>query len=210
MVTEESDRMVPAGTLSAHLLDARDAYGRCLAEQAGDRRRDGPERAREATQRAAAEFMVDMGVPLRPAGDLARSYAQCRQEVFSARLGEVPTSTLIRMAEVTAMACVHVDLKTAQIRRFYGSVQRLASKIRLIEHAKFDKSEIELLKVPLAYAAGRQDKAREFVRTCIAALDAIRPAGEEGYRDWERFRRFVEAVIAYHKFYGGKEDEPGG
>ena len=59
------------------------------------------------------------------------------------------------------------------------------------------------MKIHLAYAAARQRRQVQPLADVLSlAIDRIRP-GEAGREDFEKFLRFVEGVIAYHRFYGG-------
>lgn len=206
MATNVSTEVVEWDGVIAQLNRARSAYARSLAEHRKNRERE-PQKSLRLFEQVVREYQVDRNLPVWPEARLSETYSECRDKVLSVKLGDMPSSALVKMAEITALASVLGDLTETQLRRFYGSVQRLATRLRHTDPAKFDKSEVELLKVPLAYAAGRHPRAKEFCHTCVAALDAVRSGGREGYLDWERFRQFVEGVIAYHKYYGGKESE---
>lgn len=88
-------------------------------------------------------------------------------------------------------------LTTSQLRKFFGQLRRV--------QADYDKlkKEIPLLKPKLAYAVGRAEannKIRDFYFQIEKGLTMV-----EG--DKENFNRFIsltEAIVAYHKFHGGK------
>lgn len=96
-------------------------------------------------------------------------------------------------------------LTTSQIRRFFGEVKRIQS-----DFEKYGE-EVPLIKAKLAYAVGRDydkdlkrasSKIQEFYDELAIGLAEIK--GEAS-----RFRNFVkllEAVVAFHKFYGGKDN----
>ena len=103
-------------------------------------------------------------------------------------------------------------LTTGQLRRFFGEVKHIESDIK-----KY-KSDIIMLKLLLAYAVGRDIKKTKggnvnktridaFAKEITKAIDVVL----EGKSDDEiisRFKNFVkvfEAVVAYHKYYGGQE-----
>lgn len=160
--------------------------------------------ARNPEQQAdlARDFGIDPAVAPRQKRELTRQYDLERKRVLSQSLSDMDVKEMIRFAENTALVCVIDRLKMSQIRRFMDSVKRVSATLRLKE---FDRSEVELLKIPLAYAAARQSSAMELMRTCTLAIDRIRE-GEGGRKDWERFEKFIEAIVAYHKFYGGGDD----
>lgn len=92
-----------------------------------------------------------------------------------------------------------VRLKTSQIRRFLDAVTRIKSKSFGNKDVDFERESL-LLRPKLAYAAGRQDQ----VKPLMAVLDPCmrKVKGEE---DFLNFARFVEAIIAYHRYHGGRD-----
>jgi len=92
-----------------------------------------------------------------------------------------------------------VRLKTSQIRRFLDAVTRIKTKSFGNEGVDFERESI-LLRPKLAYAAGRQDQ----VKPLMAVLDPCmrKVKDEDGFLN---FARFVEAIIAYHRYHGGKD-----
>lgn len=94
-------------------------------------------------------------------------------------------------------------LSTAQIRKFFGELKRI--------QADYDRfiDDLPMLKAHLAYAVGRDKHERGFNKTKIkelyeeisVGLDAIR-VGER--KDFINFVKIVEAIVAFHKYHGGK------
>ncbi|MFN4227891.1 MAG: type III-A CRISPR-associated protein Csm2 [Candidatus Ratteibacteria bacterium] len=84
-------------------------------------------------------------------------------------------------------------LSTSQIRSILDAIQRMKG---------FDKNKLQLLRPKLAYAAGRHGgRVKEFQKIIEKAIQFV-----ENNEEFENFRNFVEAIVAYHKFYGGKEN----
>jgi CRISPR-associated protein Csm2 len=96
-------------------------------------------------------------------------------------------------------------LTTSQLRRFFGELKRIDSD--------FKKNQVDLpmLKPMLAYAVGRdknergQNKTRikEFEEEMTKGIDCIRNDSNK-QKDFKNFIRLFEAIVAYHKYYGGK------
>ena len=94
-------------------------------------------------------------------------------------------------------------LTTTQLRRFFGEVKRQQLN-------GYDETEFVMLKPKLAYAVGRAKKdGRKYYKiedfnTVIAnAIDCV----EKSPNKDKAFRNFIyafEAIVAYHKQYGGK------
>lgn len=94
-------------------------------------------------------------------------------------------------------------ITTGQLRKFYGEVKRIDAAI---EKHKYD---IPMLKPLLAYAVGRDLSARkntkidDFEKELSKAIDAIRP--DHLVSDFKNFEQIFESIVAYHKYYGGRE-----
>ena len=100
----------------------------------------------------------------------------------------------------------------SQIRKFLAAVNALTNKVDVyraqhVEAAALSPelaSAVKYLKVQLAYQAGREPKkVQPFVETARLKerIDAI---GTD-LRAYEDFAHYVEALVAYHKFYGGED-----
>ena len=92
-------------------------------------------------------------------------------------------------------------LSTSQIRNVYGEVERMRMK-------GYDQAAFLLLKPRLTYATQRNstDGSRDFKEVFLRAIDTVLEAeGKcEQQKRFERFADFFEAVLAYHRAYGGK------
>lgn len=86
-------------------------------------------------------------------------------------------------------------LSSSHIRNIYGIVKQM-------EMTKFDFHRLVLLKPKLQYAAKRDGsaEARQLADLLTVAIDAV--GDNEAY--FKRFADFFEAILAYHKAYGGK------
>jgi CRISPR-associated protein Csm2 len=96
-------------------------------------------------------------------------------------------------------------LTTSQIRRFYGELKRIQA-----DPSKF-QADIPMLKAKLAYAVGRdvrshnplkyKSKIKEFYVELAKGIDEVR---KNNKNDFINFVKIVEAIVAYHKYHGGK------
>lgn len=64
-------------------------------------------------------------------------------------------------------------------------------------------SRIEYLRVRFIYECGREEKVKRFVEKA-QLLDVLKEIGASK-RNYILFSRYMEALIAFHKYYGGKE-----
>jgi len=107
------------------------------------------------------------------------------------------------------LASYEVGLKTAQLRRFYESllnIKAIVNTIRTKQDADglFKKKalpEILMLKPQLANAKARQSReVTPFFEVVNTLLDMI-----NSIEDYDRLCQFVEAIVAYHKYCGGRD-----
>ncbi|OQX79146.1 MAG: type III-A CRISPR-associated protein Csm2 [Candidatus Omnitrophica bacterium 4484_70.1] len=83
------------------------------------------------------------------------------------------------------------ELSTSQIRHVLDEIQRMQ---------KFDRGRLQLLRPKLAYIAGRHGgRVKEFQQIVDKAIDLV-----DDEKDFEFFKNFIEAIVAYHRYYGGK------
>jgi CRISPR-associated protein Csm2 len=97
-----------------------------------------------------------------------------------------------------------------RLGRYYasgGEREKLsASQIRgILDHLQrmyqFSQTELQLLRPKLAYAAGRHGgKVLELQKVADKAIVLVE-ADEERFKN---FRNFFEAIVAYHRYHGGK------
>lgn len=93
-------------------------------------------------------------------------------------------------------------LTTSQLRKFFGELRRI--------DADFDKKyqDVLMLRPMLAYAVGREkteSKLKDFGDTLSKGIKHIR-LDDKVHRktDFKNFLKLFEAIVAYHKYHGGK------
>lgn len=104
-----------------------------------------------------------------------------------------------------------IKLKTNQIRKILTVVNILKNKVDIYKIAnpqakKLDEElqmEIEFLRVSISYQAGREKLVREFVEKADL-LNMVKDINSD-IKAFENFCRYIEALVAFHKFYGGQE-----
>ncbi len=95
---------------------------------------------------------------------------------------------------------------TSQIRNLLAMTSDIYNEVRISREEKLDeeiKSRLNYLKVRFVYEAGRNDDVKKFVEKAeiLPCLDEI-----QGLRSrYLLFSRYMEALVAYHKLYGGKD-----
>ena len=87
------------------------------------------------------------------------------------------------------------DLTTSQIRNIYGAVKKMQMK-----GGELDTHKLLMLKPKLAYAAKRHGGGVDTLKDVLTqAIDLV---GNDS-KKFSRFVDFFEAILAYHRAYGG-------
>ena len=105
-------------------------------------------------------------------------------------------------------------LTTNQIRKFLTAVNTLTNKITLYRHQQEQTrelsedlaKEVRFLKVKLAYQVARGNKGVKRFAKDTQLKEYIDTVGTD-LKEYMAFAQFIEALVAYHKFYGEKECE---
>ena len=91
---------------------------------------------------------------------------------------------------------------SSRLRNIYGEVTRIKLK-------KFEDSKVDffLLKPKIAYTIGRLkgDEKKIFKVLSIILYQAIDSVDENDPKTFNNFQKFLEAILAYHKFYSKKD-----
>ena len=143
----------------------------------------------------------------------------------SKQTGTVPKNDVEMAEDVMKTLASNTDrwgkpnmVTTSQIRKFLAEVNRISVQLDryLIRNGKKQTTlpeelvtDIQFLKVKLAYQirrAGARDKRNPVWQFAEGAelmtrIDAI---GDD-VKKYQQFAKYMEALVAYHKFYGGKD-----
>ncbi len=106
---------------------------------------------------------------------------------------------------------------TSQIRKFLTAVNTITEKVnvyRIQNPESWEKlpeelqAEIKYLKIKLAYQIGRNNnrwgnpvKDFENAAGLITAIDEIK----NSTKAYQTFAKYMEALVAFHKYYGGRD-----
>lgn len=106
---------------------------------------------------------------------------------------------------------------TSQIRKFLTAVNTVTEKVNAYKLEKTDdydtlpvelQAQIKYLKVKLAYQIGRNrskwgNPVEDFEKEAglMSLIDGIKSSTKE----YEKFAHYIEVLVAFHKFYGGKD-----
>lgn len=129
-----------------------------------------------------------------------RDHEQIKKRINTlADLSSYGAKDLVRDAEKLAKSIG--DLKTAQVRKIYGTVKGMEMDFK---GGTFNLDRVILLRPKLAYAANKKREVSPLQEVLDACIGKIRE-GDEGRKDFERFVNFFEAILAYHREHGRRE-----
>ncbi|WP_027366210.1 type III-A CRISPR-associated protein Csm2 [Desulfotruncus alcoholivorax] len=106
-----------------------------------------------------------------------------------------------------------ISLTTSQIRKFLAGVNAVKNKLQIYESQGLIREDrlhedilrdIQALKVKLIYQCGREPKiVKPFAEKAelIKEIDAIKTSVSK----FRNFAAYIEAIVAYHKFEGGRD-----
>lgn len=115
-------------------------------------------------------------------------------------MGSLTADVLVKDAEeVGNCLAKEIGLKTSQIRKFLDAVNRIKAESEGRKDYDY-QTQVVLLKPKIAYAAGRHKE----VKFLMTVLDPCMSKVNNG-SDFQQFFRFVEAIVAYHRYHGGRD-----
>ena len=104
-----------------------------------------------------------------------------------------------------------IRLTKTQIRKFLTAVNMLKNKVDFYKIKSNNSkaldaeltTEVKFLRVNILYQAGRERTVKDFVvKTDIERI--IKDIGNDRLA-FEKFCKYVEALVAFHKYYGGRD-----
>ncbi len=123
--------------------------------------------------------------------------------------------TLVEWAQRLGENLYKMGLTTSQIRALFGEVRQIQAEWGINRQRAFRR--LVLLRPKMAYRARKErgKAVEELVKVLDPALNYVIKAGPRpqnqppGTRDnqddnFQRFAEFFEAILAYHKAYGGQ------
>ena len=106
------------------------------------------------------------------------------------------------------------NVNPTQIRKFHGHIIKIWSKYIYnkkfySEQKNFEglRDELRFIKVFLAYQYARKEELKDLKKLIEPLIEEIKSP-----QDFEKFKKFYDAFLAYHKYYydlkkGGAENE---
>uniref|UniRef100_A0A832A8V1 CRISPR system Cms protein Csm2 n=1 Tax=Desulfacinum infernum TaxID=35837 RepID=A0A832A8V1_9BACT len=122
---------------------------------------------------------------------------------FKGELSDLKKLSMERLVEIADAvgAAVAKKVKMNQIRRFLDGTRKVEAELKSDAPFEKVKDQIILLRPKLAYAAGRHQDVKELADI----LDAAVKSAAQTQENFVKLLRFMESIIAYHRFYGGRD-----
>jgi CRISPR-associated protein Csm2 len=100
---------------------------------------------------------------------------------------------------------VVIDLTTSKIRNLLSLVSSLYDRAQGGESMESMSADLAYLRVQFVYQSGREKAVKDFVQKAnlLQELKAVQDSNNTD--DLIRFCRYMEALVAYHKYLGGKD-----
>lgn len=95
-------------------------------------------------------------------------------------------------------------VKTNQIRNLYAAVQHIRVRASQEPDTEDINRRLVFLKPKLAYASGRQRQLKPLREFLVQAIDSVVDSADPS-KARENFFILMESIVAYHKFYGGRD-----
>ena len=104
---------------------------------------------------------------------------------------------LVKKARFWGENLSDAGLKTHQLRRIYDTVQGIYSQSDGKRLTQEQKDKLQFLKPLLAYVSSKKDNLKSLHEQLNPLIDEI---GDD-YRKLNNFYRFLQSILAYHKYY---------
>lgn len=95
---------------------------------------------------------------------------------------------------------------TSKIRNLLAMTSDIYNQVLVHPSEKLNEDlagQIEYLRVRFMYECGREPKVKEFVKKA-EILEILKEIGASK-KNYLQFSRYMEALIAFHRYYGGKD-----
>ncbi|BBM69611.1 type III-A CRISPR-associated protein Csm2 [Rhodothermus marinus] len=122
-------------------------------------------------------------------------------------LAELEPEAIDRLAHDMGRKYAEKEIKTAQVRNVFAHINRMRTRLRRNRSVSPEiiKRDLVMLKPRLAYAGGRQEKVRPMSEDLRQVVNAVLNS-QSFEKALQNFFDLVEGIVAYHKFYGGKDN----
>ena len=138
------------------------------------------------------------GNKAKPTGTATKPYEPLTEEGYVTRAEQV-IKTLER-----DKSSGKLKLTTSQLRNILSMVNQLYNDVIMTTSETLSnniQSQLQYLKVKIVYAAGRYKEVQELVQK--SQIDCHIDYIKDNRKKFILYARYIEALVAYHRFYGG-------
>lgn len=100
------------------------------------------------------------------------------------------------------------QISASKIRKFLSAVNKINNKVRYQNRddilSEDIVAEIAYMRIQFAYIVGK-DKNNKGLKKLHEKLDNAMANIKNSKAEFINFAKYVEAIVAYHKFYGGRD-----
>lgn len=114
-------------------------------------------------------------------------------------------TALVEESKIKSRGRVNI-VTTSKLRNLLAMTADIYNQILIYPSEKLADElvgRIEYLRVRVMYECGREPKVKEFVKKA-EIIDILKEINTSK-KNYLLFSRYMEALIAFHKYYGGKE-----
>ena len=112
---------------------------------------------------------------------------------------------LVSHAENRAKEMAEANVKTNQIRRIYGPVIKIQEQLSADDNQW--ERELSMLKPRVVYASAREKQLTPLKEDIVKIINVIENIREDKKKAVKNFCVFMEALVAYHKWYDKNSDK---
>lgn len=128
------------------------------------------------------------------------------QQLTKTNFAEQAEKVIQSMVETDKRGNKGIRLTTSKIRNLLSMTNVLYNQARQKKNEILDEDmlkDIQYLKMRFAYESGREPEVKKFVEKAgiMGHIDAIGKSRE----NLLLFCNYIESLVAYHKFHGGKD-----
>ena len=144
-----------------------------------------------------------------PSGRTERVLNDEERSTLGRVIGDGDALATIQWADQIGRTLVQGGLTTSQIRNVFGEVRQI--QLTWGQHEARAYRRAVLLIPKISYQAARVERQgregmEELQRVLVPALELVAESkGEDRRSHFMRFADFFEAILAYHKKYGGRD-----
>lgn len=126
--------------------------------------------------------------------------------INSSNYVETAEKVIKSMVEKDKWGNEKIALSTSKIRNILSMISGLYNDVVMLREDKLSAefvSRIKYIKMRFAYEAGREKTVKDFIDK--AQIFKIMDSINDSTDDLILFCNYMEALVAYHKFYGGSD-----